>query len=126
MSWPPCESVTRVPTAKINIVNPPINRMCRKSMRYRGANATIQTARMINQCAHHTHQDSVVRTAGSRHGCNVDRMTALAAAARTNAIEEIPKPYSPTRDSIINRPASVYICDLLLGRSLFAGCGLLN
>src|SRR6266581_4027108 len=48
---------------------------------------------MTNQWAAHTHHASVVRTAGSRQGCTVDKMTAVAAAARKNAIIAKPKPY---------------------------------
>src|SRR5437899_106571 len=69
--------------------------------------ATSDTAKTTSQCAVHTHQASVDRTDGSRQGCTVDKITALAAAARTNARVENPKPYSPIRERIKASPAAL-------------------
>src|SRR5207253_9655940 len=87
-------------------------------MRYLGMMATSQSARMTNQWADHTHHASVVRTIGSRQGWMVDRMTALATAARTNAMKNIPKRYSAISDNKTARPATLYKRILL---SLAAG-----
>src|SRR5262245_28854876 len=62
----------------------------------------------MNQCDHHTHHESVVRTTGSRQGCTVEKMTAQATVARRNAMTVSPKPYSATNPNNIDSAATLY------------------
>ena len=59
--------------------------------RKRGKIATSQIDKMTSQCAVHTHHASVERITGTFQGCTVDKMTAVTAMARKNAIVKFDK-----------------------------------
>src|SRR5215472_12523752 len=91
--------------ARMSSENPPMNRMCRKSARYRGAAATTQTPVAIIQFAIQIDRASVVFAAGSFQSCS-DRITTIDTTnARTYAMRDRSKPYSATREMRITSPA---------------------